>query len=1414
MKRDTEKNNVTPLSLFEPPSIDLSNSGLEEFQHPEFKVYGPKDSKSVCIDTSNAIKKALGALIIKDWVSDSDEDESEKIVLKSDNVQHKTEQANQPRKVNGTKPMLKNVGNGTIKREVRLVWNNAMRTNHKKFSNSGRNFALAAVLTKSGIVPISTARQSSSRAATPVSAARPINTAASKPLVNVMLGIKGLMLLTPQHAGFGDLKLKSKIMSPKNSRSYICKRFDYVDPEGRVKSHDGGYVAFEGGAKGGKITGKGTIRTTTKDEASRILKSFITEIENLVEKKVKIIRCDNRTEFKNRVMNEFCEEKGIKREYSVARTPQQNRVAERRNRTLLKEARTMLADSKLPTTFLAEAVNTACYVQNRVLVVKPHFKTPYELFKGRSSALSFMRPFGCHVSILNTLDQLGNFDGKLDEEIFVGYSTTKWLFDIDALSKSTNYAPVFAGTNSNDFTCKGASFDAALDSQNKDKHGPSQASESDNHERPNAKSSTKTVNTARLVNTTTPTYADYPNNSLMPNLEDARIFDDAYDDKDEGVKADYNNLETVIPVSPIPSTRIHKDHLKEHIIGEMEPKKVTQTLDDESWVEAMQEELLQFKLLNIWTLVDLPPRKRAIGPKWVYRNKKDQRGIVVRNKASLVAHEEIFVSQPLGFVDPEFPDRVYKVEKALYDLHQAPRAYVKSASTPMETHKPLSKDANGTDVDVYLYRYLKGQPTLDLWYPKDSPLELIAYSESDYAGASLDRKSTTGGCQFLGSKLISWQCKKQTIMDNSTTEAEYITASNYCGQVLWLQNQLLDYGYNFIQTKIHVYNECAICVVKNIIYHSKTKHIEIRHHFIRDSYEKRLIEIMKIHTDYNIIDLLIEAFDVTRFQFLVASIGIELKVYLINDGYADLVQDAGDYFKTAGQTTTGKELSNLLMAGSLPKTTLPTKLTSARVKKINDEVQIQALIDGKRVNIKESSIRRILRLDDAEGTSCLTNTEIFKGLARMGYEKPSGKLTFYKAFFSPQWKFVQLIINHQLGDMTYHKDIFATPSLTKKVFANMKRVGTGFSGEVTSLFDNMLVQARKEVAKHNVPLPSHDLLPSGEDSLKLKELMDLCTDLSTKVLDLESEVIDIKSTYKAKIEKLESRVERLEEENMVLKELKGVHFTIDSDEPVMEKEESSKQGRKIADIDADVEINLEKVQAKAYNLDLDHQEKKKPLTEAQARSNMIVYLKNMAGYKMNYFKGMSYDKIRPLFEKHYNYNQAFLNEVKEGIKVPEKEVRQEKEVKVESSKRECESLEQEVAKIQKMEQETEELKKRLQIVLDDDDVCVDATPLASKILIVDYKIHTKRNKPYFKIIRADGNHRLFMSFSTMMKNFDREDLEYLWKIIRERFEKTEPKNYSDDYLLNTLKIMFEKHNVEANLWKDQKGKYGLANAKS
>ncbi|GKB95688.1 putative ribonuclease H-like domain-containing protein [Tanacetum coccineum] len=287
----------------------------------------------------------------------------------------------------------------------------------------------------------------------------------------------------------------------------------------------------------------------------------------------------------------------------------------------------------------------------------------------------------------------------------------------------------------------------------------------------------------------------------------------------------------------------------------------------------MPEELLQFKLQQVWTLVDLLHGKRAIGTKWVYRNKKDERGIVIRNKARLVSQG---YTQEKGIYYEEVFAPVVRIK--------AIRLFIAYASyKDFVVYQIDVKSAficGKIKEEVYVYQPLesldtsKVQPKLGLWYPKDSPFDLEAYTDSDYAGASLDRKSTTRGCQFLRSRLISMQCKKQTVVANSTTEAEYVAASNYCGQVLWIQNQLLDYGYNFMNTKIFIDNESTICIVKNPVFHSKTKHIEIKHHFIRDSYEKRLIHVIKIHTDHNVADLLIKAFDVSRFQFLTASIGI------------------------------------------------------------------------------------------------------------------------------------------------------------------------------------------------------------------------------------------------------------------------------------------------------------------------------------------------------------------------------------------------------------------------------------------------------------------------------------------------------------------------------------------------------------
>ncbi|GJS27425.1 putative ribonuclease H-like domain-containing protein [Tanacetum coccineum] len=386
------------------------------------------------------------------------------------------------------------------------------------------------------------------------------------------------------------------------------------------------------------------------------LKNFIKEIENLVDKKVKIIRSDNGTEFKNKVMDDFCREKGIKREYSVARTPQQNGIAERRNRTLIEAARTMLADSKLPTIFWAEAVSTACYVQNRVLVVKPHNKTPYELFRGFKPALSFMRPFGCHVTILNTLDSLGKFDGKSDEGFFVGYSLSSKAFRVQSLMNLQVHKKKLMQDGD------GLENENDVKDKSDDDSSPKEVNAAGQH-----------VNTASLDVTT----GSFKLNAVGPSVNTASLYDqdrpkdmftmrashtleathvEFFNDEDEP-EVDLGNITNSYTVSTTSNTRIHKDHPIENVIGDVKssikPTSIAKALSDSSWVETMQEELLQFKLQQVWILVDLPIGKRAIGIKWVFRNKKGERGIVIRNKAKLVAqghrqeegidYEEVFV---------------------------------------------------------------------------------------------------------------------------------------------------------------------------------------------------------------------------------------------------------------------------------------------------------------------------------------------------------------------------------------------------------------------------------------------------------------------------------------------------------------------------------------------------------------------------------------------------------------------------------------------------------------------------------------------------------------------------------------------------------------------------------------------------
>ncbi|GJZ40328.1 putative ribonuclease H-like domain-containing protein [Tanacetum coccineum] len=752
--------------------------------------------------------------------------------------------------------------------------------------------------------------------------------------------------------------------------------------------------------------------------------------------------------------------------------------------------------------------------------------------------------------------------------------------------------------------------------------------------------------------------------------------------------------------------------------------------------------------------------------------------------------EEVYVTQPLGFKDPDHPDKVYKVVKALYGLHQAPRAWyetlanyllsngfnrgkinqtlfikkqkgdillvqvyvddiifgltnkellqqkvdgifisqdkyvaeilkkfnysdVKSASTPVDLEKPLVKDGDADDVDVHLYRsmigslmyltasrpdimfavcacarfqvtpktshllavkrifrYLKGKPTLGLWYSRDSPFELVAYTDSDYAGATLDRKSTTGGCQFLGNRLISWQCKKQTVVATSTTEAEYVAAASCYGQVLWIQNQLLDYGYNFMNTVINIDNNSISQEVGTPRYLSLVVPLtkvndEAVHKELGDRMEMAVTTASSLEAEQ-------DNGNVPRCQdTILGDVNAQTRFEITS------IQSIDPPLSRGYTLGSGEDRMKLIGIDRILYTTT-----------VNRVRQIQALVDKKRVIVTESSIRRDLHLNDAEGTDCLPTATIFEELARMGYEKPSQKLTFCKAFFSPQWKyfihtitqclsaksstwnefsssmasliiclatnqkfnlskyifdemvkhldggvkfllyphFFQVFINQQLGNMSTHKKIFVNPFHTKKVFANIKRAGKDFSRRITPLFDTMMVQPVEEMGEdsdnptdstpipiidqpssssqpkkdklskkvqrreaevpqdeveheESVPTPSSDPQPSGEDSMKLTDLMVLCTKLQSQVLDLQK----AKDAQAKEIDALKKRIQRLERRKISrptgLKRLRkvGMSRRVESStdqESLGVPEDASKQGRSIEDIDVDVDVSL------------------------------------------------------------------------------------------------------------------------------------------------------------------------------------------------------------------------------------------------
>nr|GEU59203.1 hypothetical protein [Tanacetum cinerariifolium] len=746
--------------------------------------------------------------------------------------------------------------------------------------------------------------------------------------------------------------------------------------------------------------------------------------------------------------------------------------------------------------------------------------------------------------------------------------------------------------------------------------------------------------------------------------------------------------------------------------------------------------------------------------------------------------------------------------------------YKKLASTPIDTKKPLLKDPDGEDVDVHTYRsmirslmyltssrpdimftvyacayfqvtpkalhlhavkrtfrYLKGKPHLGLWYLKDSLFDLVAYSDSDYDGASLDRKSTTGGCQFLGCRLISWQCKKQTVVATSSTEAKYVAVTvdvHKCyGFIInwWIMDNTVVYQLTAASVKFQLELEAELnrnIDWDEVIDHVKRKQKEDksvkRYQALKrkPQTEAQARKNMMVYLK-NVVGFKMDYFKGVSYDdiCLIFEKHFDSNVAFLQKTKEQMDEEDNRALKRLNESKEEnaakkqkldeevEELKRHLQIVPNEEDNVYTEATplarkfwtTVAVKKVNDVTRLQALVDKKKVIIMEATIRDALRLDDTEGVECLPNEEIFAKLARMSYEKPSTKLTFCKEFFSSQWKFLiqtilqcmnakrtswnefssfmasaviclstgrkfnfskyifdslvrnvdsstkfymyprflQLMIKKQVGDLSTYTTKYTSPALTQKVFANMRRVGKGFSRVKTSLFEGMLVALEVEEgdADENVEDVNAGVAAEGDVSaandevpIAVRMIADMDEDADGRQAESQAEIYKVDLEHANKVlsmQEEETKPAQLQEVVDVVTTAKIITEVVTAASDIItagvvirDPEESTTSSTiiyaKTSFKDKGKGILVKEPKPLKKQAQIKQDEDFARELEAKLNKNIDwdevidhVQRKQKEDKAMDYFKGMTYDDIRPVFEKHFDSNVAFLQKTKEQM---------------------------------------------------------------------------------------------------------------------------------------------------------------------